>query len=73
MAVYLYGIGLLIIGIALVIVNCILFFLEYKSYITSNIKINKFYYGLNFISILLALICIIEGIVYLFVVHSQLS
>jgi len=72
MEAYFYGFILLVIGIVLVFINCRIFFYEYKSYITTHNK-RRLYFGLNSISTLLSVICIIEGMIYLFVVHSQLS
>lgn len=69
---YFYGLVLLLIGIALVLINCKILFSEYKFYITTNSK-KRFYFRLNSISTLLSVICIVEGVIYLFVVHSQLS
>ena len=75
MGEYFYGMVLLVIGITLVLINCWLLFSEYKFYITTTYSNGKkwFYMGLNSISTLLSVICIIEGVIYLFVVHSQLS
>lgn len=73
MTIYLFGIGLLVVGSVLVLVNSIVFLSEYKIYTSSNSQRKKSYFILIWVSMLLSILCIIEGVINVFVVYSQLN